>query len=131
GRVAVSKTVGWGFDSSRPCQPSAILVAMVSSTGSSEPYLSRLGVFMPSRFTNKIANDFFEQKQINKMNKTAKSALKFFRDVVEEAKKLQFPSKKETYFTTVTIFVTITLVSLAILFADFLISKIIKLIFGL
>jgi len=55
----------------------------------------------------------------------------FFRGVIEEAKKLQFPSKKETYITTVTIIVTITIVALTILFADFLISKIIKLIFGL
>ncbi len=65
------------------------------------------------------------------MNKTVKGTLKFFREIVEEAKKLQFPSKKETYVTTVTILVTITLVALTILFADFLISKIIKLIFGL
>jgi preprotein translocase SecE subunit len=50
---------------------------------------------------------------------------------VEEVKKLHFPSKKETYVTTITILVTITLVSLAILFADFVISKIIGLIFGL
>lgn len=58
-------------------------------------------------------------------------ALSFFKDVVEELKKLQFPSKKETYITTVTIIVTITIVSLAILSADFIISKIIRLIFGL
>ncbi len=58
-------------------------------------------------------------------------ALSFFKDVMEELKKLQFPSKKETYVTTVTIIVTITIVSLAILSADFIISKIIRLIFGL
>jgi len=57
--------------------------------------------------------------------------LNFFRGVIEELKKLHFPSKKETYVTTVTILVTITVVSLAILFADFLISKIIGIIFGL
>jgi preprotein translocase SecE subunit len=57
--------------------------------------------------------------------------LAFFRDVIEELKKLHIPSKKETYITTVTILVTITVVSLAILFADFLISKIIAVIFGL
>jgi preprotein translocase subunit SecE len=57
--------------------------------------------------------------------------LNFFRGVTEELKKLHFPSKKETYVTTVTILVTITVVSLAILFADFLISKIIGIIFGL
>ncbi len=57
--------------------------------------------------------------------------LAFFRDVVEELKKLHTPSKKEIYVTTITILVTITLVALVILFADFLISKIIGLIFGL
>jgi len=57
--------------------------------------------------------------------------LAFFRDVVEEVKKLNFPSKKETYITTITILVTITLVALVILFADFVISKVIGLIFGL
>ncbi len=54
-----------------------------------------------------------------------------FKDSVEELKKLHTPSKKETYVTTITILVTIVVFSLAILFADFLISKIIGLIFGL
>ena len=57
--------------------------------------------------------------------------LAFFKDVIEELKKLQLPSKKETYITTITIIVTITIVALTILFADFLISKIIGLVFGL
>jgi len=55
----------------------------------------------------------------------------FFKDSAEELKKLHFPSKRETYVTTITILVTIVVFSLAILFADFLISKIIGLIFGL
>jgi preprotein translocase subunit SecE len=57
--------------------------------------------------------------------------IKFFNEVVEEAKKLVFPSKKETYITTITILVTIVVFSLTIVFADFVISKIIGLIFGL
>jgi preprotein translocase subunit SecE len=57
--------------------------------------------------------------------------IKFFNEVVEEAKKLVFPSKKETYITTVTILITIVIFSLTIVFADFVISKIIGLIFGL
>lgn len=65
------------------------------------------------------------------MNKAATQTLSFFRGVIEEAKKLQFPSKKETYVTTATIIVTITVAALTFLFADFVISKIIKLIFGL
>jgi len=57
--------------------------------------------------------------------------LNFFRDVIDELKKLYIPSKKETYITTITILVTIVVVSLAILLADFIISKIIGIIFGL
>lgn len=57
--------------------------------------------------------------------------ISFFKEVGEEAKKLHIPSKKETYITTVTIIVTILLTSLAIIFADFVISKIIGIIFGL
>lgn len=55
----------------------------------------------------------------------------FFRDVVGELKKLYVPSKKETYITTITVLVTITITSLVILFADYVISQIIGLIFGL
>jgi len=57
--------------------------------------------------------------------------LAFLKDSVEELKKLQLPSKKETYITTATILVTVVLVSLAILLADFIISKLIGIIFGL
>lgn len=57
--------------------------------------------------------------------------LSFFKDVVEELKKLHLPSKKEVYVTTVTIVVTIAVVSLIILLADFVISKIIGIVFGL
>ena len=57
--------------------------------------------------------------------------LAFFRDVIEELKKLQIPSKKETYVTTITILVTIVVFSLAILFADFINAKITAIIFGL
>jgi len=55
----------------------------------------------------------------------------FIKDTVEEVKKLQTPSKKEVYFTTLTILVTIIVTSLLILVSDFVISKLIALIFGL
>ncbi len=58
-------------------------------------------------------------------------ALNFTKDVIEELKKLHLPSAKETYITTATILVTIVVVSLFILSADFVIAKIIGLIFGL
>jgi len=57
--------------------------------------------------------------------------LGFFKDSIEELKKLQVPSKKEVYVTTATILATIVVVSLLILFADFIIAKVIGLIFGL
>ena len=57
--------------------------------------------------------------------------LKFFNEVIEEAKKLEFPKKKEVYITTAMIMVAVVISSLFILFADFLISKIITLVFGL
>ncbi|MFT5703348.1 MAG: preprotein translocase SecE subunit [Rickettsiales bacterium] len=57
--------------------------------------------------------------------------LLFFKDVIAELKKLQTPSKKEMYITTITILVAITISALLIMTADFLISKIIKILFGL
>ena len=57
--------------------------------------------------------------------------LDYFKDVIGELKKLHIPSKKEVYITTITIVATITVVSLAILLADFVISKVIGLLFGL
>ncbi|MFM7702946.1 MAG: preprotein translocase subunit SecE [Alphaproteobacteria bacterium] len=50
---------------------------------------------------------------------------------MEESKKLNFPKWKETYITSITILITIIVFALTILLADFLISKIIRLIFGL
>ncbi len=57
--------------------------------------------------------------------------ISFLKDSIEELKKLQFPSKKETYVTTITILATIIVFSLAILLADFLISEFIELILDL
>ncbi len=55
----------------------------------------------------------------------------FFRDVISELKKLHTPSKKEVYITTITVLVAVSISALSIMFADFLISKIIKILFGL
>ena len=57
--------------------------------------------------------------------------LNFFKGVVEELKKLQTPTKKETYITVVTILISITIAALLILSADFVIAKIVKILFGL
>ena len=57
--------------------------------------------------------------------------LDFLRNVFDEIKKLQTPTKKETYVTVVTILISITVAALVIMFADFLISKIVKILFNL
>ena len=57
--------------------------------------------------------------------------LLFFKDVIAELKKLYTPSKKEVYITTITILVAVAVSAWVIMFADFLISKIIKILFGL
>jgi preprotein translocase subunit SecE len=57
--------------------------------------------------------------------------LLFFKDVIAELKKLYTPTKKEMYVTTITILVAIAAAALLIMTADFLISKIIKILFGL
>lgn len=58
-------------------------------------------------------------------------ALTFFKDVIDELKKLHVPSRKENNMTTLIILVVVFISSLMIMFADFLISKIIKILFGL
>jgi preprotein translocase SecE subunit len=55
----------------------------------------------------------------------------FLKEVLRESKKLETPTKKETYVTTITVVIAIIITSLAITFTDFIISKIIALIFGL
>ena len=57
--------------------------------------------------------------------------LNYFKETLSEAKKLYFPNKKEVYITTITIVVTIAIFALAVTIADFFISKIISLVFGL
>jgi preprotein translocase SecE subunit len=55
--------------------------------------------------------------------------ISYFKETISELKKLAFPSKREVYITTGTIFVVVALFSVAILLSDFVISKIIGLIF--
>lgn len=57
--------------------------------------------------------------------------LSFFRSVVDEAKKFQTPAKKEVYITVITVLISVTITALVIMFADFLIAKIVKILFGL
>jgi len=85
GRAVVSKTEGWGFDSSRSCQKFYFFMNIVN----------------------------------------------YFKDTISELKKLTLPSRKEVYVTTATITVVITVFALVVMLADFVIAKIIGLIFGL
>jgi preprotein translocase SecE subunit len=55
----------------------------------------------------------------------------YFKDTISELKKLTLPSRKEVYVTTATITVVITVFALVVMLADFVIAKIIGLIFGL
>ena len=57
--------------------------------------------------------------------------VEFFKETVEEAKRLTLPSKKEVYFTAITVLVVSIVVSFSITFVDVIVSKIIKLILGL
>ena len=57
--------------------------------------------------------------------------LSFLRSVFDEMKRLQTPTKKETYVTLITILISISIAAIVIMFADFIISKIVKILFGL
>ncbi len=57
--------------------------------------------------------------------------LNYFKQTVSEAKKLSAPSKKEVYITTAMITAAVAVFAIFIMFSDFIISKIIGLIFGL
>jgi preprotein translocase SecE subunit len=56
---------------------------------------------------------------------------KYIKEVLEECKKIVLPNWKEVYVTAIYISVIVILVALAITFSDFLISHVLKLIFGL
>lgn len=57
--------------------------------------------------------------------------ISYFKETIAELKKLAIPTKKEVYITTGTIFVVVSIFAIAITFSDFVISKIMGLIFGI
>ena len=57
--------------------------------------------------------------------------INYFKETIAELKKLAIPTKKEVYITTGTIFVVVAIFAIAITFSDFVISKIMGLIFGI
>jgi preprotein translocase SecE subunit len=56
--------------------------------------------------------------------------ISFIREAFKEIKTITTPSKKETQSAVVAILIAIMITAIVIFFADFIISKIIKLIFG-
>ena len=57
--------------------------------------------------------------------------ISYIKETIAELKKLSLPAKKEVYITTGTIFVVVAIFALAITFSDFVISRVVGLIFGL
>lgn len=60
-----------------------------------------------------------------------KRMFKYFREVVDEAKRLTFPAKRDVYMTAINIVVIIFISALIVALTDVVISKVIKLLFGL
>ncbi len=58
-------------------------------------------------------------------------AARFSRETKQEARKVTWPSKKETTVTTIIVFIMIAIVALFLMLADGLISEAIKLILAL
>lgn len=59
------------------------------------------------------------------------SLVKFAREVKQEAKKVTWPSRKETVTTTIVVFIMIFIMSMILLLADFTISSAVNFILGL
>jgi preprotein translocase SecE subunit len=55
----------------------------------------------------------------------------YIKDVIEECGKIVFPKWKDVYITAIYISVIVFVTALTITFTDFMISHIVKIIFGL
>jgi preprotein translocase subunit SecE len=58
------------------------------------------------------------------------SPAKFIEEVRQETRKVTWPSWKETYTTTIMVFIMVVIVSLFLSFADYLIGTAMKVILG-
>ena len=58
-------------------------------------------------------------------------AKKYIKEVIGECRKIVFPTWKEVYTTSIYISIIVFITTLAIASTDFLISHVIKLIFGM
>lgn len=61
----------------------------------------------------------------------SKGIVQFAREVKQEAKKVTWPTRKETVTTTIVVFIMVFIVSMILLFADFVISNAIEFILGM
>ncbi len=59
------------------------------------------------------------------------SVRRYFNEVIGEFKKVVFPAKKDTYTTSIYIGVVVAITACIVSLTDFLISHVIKIIFGL
>ena len=59
------------------------------------------------------------------------SLIKFSREVKQEAKKVSWPSRKETVTTTIVVFIMIGVMAMFLLLADLVISSAVEFILGL
>jgi preprotein translocase subunit SecE len=57
--------------------------------------------------------------------------LQYFRDVRAEAKKVTWPSRKETIASTIAVFIMVVLASLFLYFADQIIAYLVSLVLGI
>ena len=57
--------------------------------------------------------------------------ISYIREVKEEAMRMTFPAKKDVYATSLNIVMIVLFSVLVIAFADFVVSRIIRIIFGL
>ena len=57
--------------------------------------------------------------------------LNYFRDVIKEAKNVNFPSYKDVKITSIIILILLLLFMMFIGFSDFIISKLIKMFLGI
>jgi preprotein translocase subunit SecE len=67
---------------------------------------------------------------ITKKDKTMAKGLQFFREVRQEGMKVTWLTRKETVTTTVIVFIMIFIMSMFLLFADWVISTSVKFILG-
>jgi preprotein translocase subunit SecE len=55
----------------------------------------------------------------------------FIRETRQEARKVTWPSRQETVTTTIVVFIMIFIMSMILLFADWVISGVVKFLLGL